>query len=231
VQANSSTAVQGDQKIEIQAIYNGKSARITMQGVARTREKPSTQETMGINAKTMGINGKTMRRNGPDEPGLFVGYLEPSSLAFGKAKDRFRETHPTRLQARFKKYRRFTGHRCALNTEEAIEIAKKKVPALNRRITGRETGKNRTGNRKNRAMDRTIAPAAGKPKRARSGGAPDAQMSLCTYCHAPLAPAMQAEFDLSPLFGGMRSAPLPTLRRIDLPYAGFIPNAFAKRSA
>src|ERR1700722_5150267 len=67
----------------------------------------------------------------------------------------------TRLQARFKKYRRFTGHRCALNTEEAIEIAKKKEPALNRRITGRETGKNRTGNRTNRAMNRTIAPASG----------------------------------------------------------------------
>src|SRR5580693_10620594 len=32
--------------------------------------------------------------------------------------------------------------------------------------------------------------------------APDARMSLCTYCHAPLAPAMQAEFDLSPLFAG-----------------------------
>jgi hypothetical protein len=31
-------------------------------------------------------------------------------------------------------------------------------------------------------------------------------MSLCTYCHAPLAPRMQAEFDLSPLF---RGAPTP----------------------
>ena len=30
--------------------------------------------------------------------------------------------------------------------------------------------------------------------------APDAQMSLCTYCHAPLASEAQAEFNLSPLF-------------------------------
>jgi hypothetical protein len=28
-------------------------------------------------------------------------------------------------------------------------------------------------------------------------------MSLCTYCHAPLAPGMQAEFNLSPLFMGV----------------------------
>ena len=39
-----------------------------------------------------------------------------------------------------------------------------------------------------------------KPKRARSGEAPDARTSLCTYCHAPLAPGTQAKFDLSPLF-------------------------------
>jgi hypothetical protein len=27
-------------------------------------------------------------------------------------------------------------------------------------------------------------------------------MSLCTYCHAPLAPETQVGFDLSPLFRG-----------------------------
>src|ERR1700722_258652 len=32
-------------------------------------------------------------------------------------------------------------------------------------------------------------------------------MSLCTYCHAPLAPRMEAEFDLSPLFTGARTPP------------------------
>ena len=37
-----------------------------------------------------------------------------------------------------------------------------------------------------------------RPKRRAS----DARMSLCTYCHAPLAPGTQAEFDLSPLFVG-----------------------------
>ena len=41
-----------------------------------------------------------------------------------------------------------------------------------------------------------------KAKRARSGGAADARMSLCTYCHAPLAPGAQAGFNLSPLFRG-----------------------------
>jgi hypothetical protein len=29
---------------------------------------------------------------------------------------------------------------------------------------------------------------------------PDARMSLCTYCHAPLVPEGQAAFNLSPLF-------------------------------
>src|ERR1700722_10193281 len=37
-----------------------------------------------------------------------------------------------------------------------------------------------------------------RPKRS----AADARMSLCTYCHAPLAPETQAEFSLSPLFTG-----------------------------
>src|ERR1700722_5681855 len=47
--------------------------------------------------------------------------------------------------------------------------------------------------------------------RARSGGAADARMSLCTYCHAPLAPETQAGFDLSPLFTG---APVMADRRV-----------------
>jgi hypothetical protein len=34
----------------------------------------------------------------------------------------------------------------------------------------------------------------------------DARMSLCTCGHAPFAPGMQAEFNLSPLFTGRRSA-------------------------
>ena len=56
-----------------------------------------------------------------------------------------------------------------------------------------------------RVAGRRIAAAtsrACKAKRARGGEAPDARMSLCTYCHAPLAPEMQAGFDLSPLFAG-----------------------------
>jgi hypothetical protein len=32
-------------------------------------------------------------------------------------------------------------------------------------------------------------------------------MSLCTYCHAPLAPGTQAGFDLSPLFMGCADLP------------------------
>src|ERR1700693_2166185 len=35
-----------------------------------------------------------------------------------------------------------------------------------------------------------------RPKRS----AADARTSLCTYCHAPLGPEMQAAFNLSPLF-------------------------------
>jgi hypothetical protein len=42
-----------------------------------------------------------------------------------------------------KKYRRFTGRRCAANTAKAIENAREKALAPNRRITGAETGKNR----------------------------------------------------------------------------------------
>src|SRR3984957_4982660 len=50
-----------------------------------------------------------------------------------------------------------------------------------------------------------------KAKRARSGGAPDAPRSLCTYCHALSAPGMQAGFDLSPLFTG---APIMATRLV-----------------
>ena len=52
------------------------------------------------------------------------------------------------------KYRRFTGRRCAPNTAKAIEIAKEKARAPNRRETGPE-------NRKNRAINRTLAPVSG----------------------------------------------------------------------
>jgi hypothetical protein len=41
------------------------------------------------------------------------------------------------------KYRRFTGRQCAPNTGKVVEIAKEKVRAPNRRITGaknRKTG-------------------------------------------------------------------------------------------
>src|SRR5262245_52490863 len=40
-----------------------------------------------------------------------------------------------------------------------------------------------------------------KSKRARSGEAPDARTSLCTYCHAPPAPQTQAESNLSAIQG------------------------------
>jgi hypothetical protein len=52
------------------------------------------------------------------------------------------------------KYRRFTGRRCAPNAAKAIEIAEEKARNLNRRKTGPE-------NRKNRAMNRWIAPVSG----------------------------------------------------------------------
>src|ERR1700722_2064978 len=38
-------------------------------------------------------------------------------------------------------------------------------------------------------------------------------MSLCTYCHALLAPGTQAGFDLSPLFTGVARMEAPTGRR------------------
>jgi hypothetical protein len=47
---------------KIQSICNGKSTPITMQGLARAREKRPAQEQWETMRKTMGINGKTMRR-------------------------------------------------------------------------------------------------------------------------------------------------------------------------
>jgi hypothetical protein len=44
-------------------------------------------------------------------------------------------------------------------------------------------------------------------------------MSLCTYCHAPLAPGTPAEFDLSPLFRGAPSR-APLVVRRDLAAGG-----------
>ena len=61
----------------------------------------------------------------------------------------------TRENRPLKKYRRFTGRRCAPNTGKVIEIAKEKARALNRQITGPE-------NRKNREINRTIAPVSGR---------------------------------------------------------------------
>src|SRR5580658_6692950 len=57
-------------------------------------------------------------------------------------------------------------------------------------------------------------------KRARSAGAADARTSLCTYCHAPLAPGMQAIFALSPLFRVRRSC---RSRRLSTRYLHGVP--------
>jgi hypothetical protein len=66
------------------------------------------------------------------------------------------------VKENFAKYRRFTGRKCAPTAGKVIEIAQEKARALNRRITGAETGKNRTGNRKNRAINRTPPFVPGK---------------------------------------------------------------------
>src|ERR1700693_2300228 len=94
------------------------------------------------------------------------------------------------------KYRRFTGRRCAPNTG---------------------TGSPRSS-RGQAFAEHALARLKSKTRPRR--WAPDARMSLCTYCHAPPAPGKQAGFDLSPLFRGadhgrLMLARSPTLRRSD----------------
>jgi hypothetical protein len=60
------------------------------------------------------------------------------------------------------------------------------------------TATEKRAQRRNHALCGGLAHLKSKarPKR----WAPDAPMSLCTYCHAPLGPGTRAEFNLSPLF-------------------------------
>jgi hypothetical protein len=182
---------------------NGKQCKNNAQNNGNSR-KSGREATSGCIAKATELGASRRQVDGACSQDL--------SMSLGEIREKLPE-----------KYRRFTGRRCAPNAAKAIEIAEEKARNLNRRKTGPE-------NRKNRAMNRWIAPVSGgripgllflphrdnrpprtdeilcgdlarlKPKRARSGGAPDARTSLCTYCHAPLAPGTQAEFDLSPLF-------------------------------
>ena len=95
------------------------------------------------------------------------------------------------------KYRGETTSGCSAG-RRAMNAARASLPDEPSLFVGfvDESGRGRTKSRPSRRL------ACLKPKRARSGGAAGARMSLCTYCHAPLARGMQARFHLSPLFRG-----------------------------